>query len=378
MNHLILKRPALLFHILVYAFIVLISNSVTAQLPSSFEYQAAVSNMAGPIQNTEISVRTEIIQNSISIYAEIHNPTTNEIGSFNIPIGLGQVESGDFQSIDWSLGNVSLLLEFDPDGGSNFESIGEFPLYSVPYALFALDGGVGPTGPTGPDGLHGLDGNTGQQGTTGSEGEIGVGGADGSTGDDGELGPACFDFYGDGICQVGEDTNGDGMINVLDCHGVSWVKTGANFYLSGMRLGIGTSTPTEALHVNGNICYTGSSTACSDRRYKEDIQPIENALTSVTQLNGVSYFWKRAEFPERAFNNRKQIGLIAQEVEAFFPQLVLSDVLGYKSVDYSKLNAVLIEAVKVQQFQIEALQEKADEKEQEFNIRMSQIEALLN
>lgn len=114
-------------------------------------------------------------------------------------------------------------------------------------------------------------------------------------------------------------------------------------------VGIGTTSPTQKLYVAGNICATGSIGGCSDIRYKKDITPITNALSNVMQLRGVNYFLKTKEFPEKQFTNTRQIGIIAQEIEKIYPEVVLTDKDGYKSVDYSRLTPILLEAIKEQQ-----------------------------
>ena len=90
----------------------------------------------------------------------------------------------------------------------------------------------------------------------------------------------------------------------------------------------------------------GKGGCCSDRRFKQNIVPIASALDKVTKLQGVSFTWNRAAFPARNFSAGKEIGLIAQDVESVIPEVVLTDVEGYKSITYDKLTAVLIEAVK--------------------------------
>ncbi|MFY9308167.1 MAG: tail fiber domain-containing protein [Bacteroidia bacterium] len=111
-------------------------------------------------------------------------------------------------------------------------------------------------------------------------------------------------------------------------------------------VGIGTLTPSQALHVVGSICYTGGIGACSDNRYKRNVTPIPDALNKVLQMNGVYYYWKTEEFPNQKFSENKQIGFIAQDLEKLYPELVFTDKDGYKSVDYSRLTPVLVEAVK--------------------------------
>lgn len=105
----------------------------------------------------------------------------------------------------------------------------------------------------------------------------------------------------------------------------------------------------------GNVCATGNIGSCSDMRYKKQITPLMHSLKKVQLLNGISYQWRTDEFPEKSFKKGNQIGLIAQDVEKVYPEVVLTDKDGYKSVDYSKLVAVLIEAVKEQQKQIDEL-----------------------
>ena len=106
---------------------------------------------------------------------------------------------------------------------------------------------------------------------------------------------------------------------------------------------------------SGDICYYGALTACSDARYKTDVTTIPNSLDKVMQMRGVRYNWKQDEYPERDFDDRQHLGFIAQEVEALFPEMVVTDGDGYKSVDYGRLTPVLVEAIKDQQRQINEL-----------------------
>jgi hypothetical protein len=98
--------------------------------------------------------------------------------------------------------------------------------------------------------------------------------------------------------------------------------------------------------VVGDICYTGSSGACSDARYKKDVRTLTGALGQISQLRGVSFSWRKDEFPEQKFTDDPQLGFIAQEVKEILPELVMEDDDGYYSVDYAKLTPVLVEAVK--------------------------------
>jgi hypothetical protein len=86
---------------------------------------------------------------------------------------------------------------------------------------------------------------------------------------------------------------------------------------------------------------TGKVIMYSDERLKTDIRPIENALERVDKLKGVYYHWK-----DDNKDKTQQIGLIAQDVQQQFPELVNTDKNGILSVDYPKLTAILIECVK--------------------------------
>jgi hypothetical protein len=142
---------------------------------------------------------------------------------------------------------------------------------------------------------------------------------------------------------------------------VDQIEDDMTIAVSNGRVGIGTIQPREKLEVIGNICYTGTIGACSDKRYKKDFASLENSLDKVMQLNGLYYNWKQAEFPEREFTDARQIGVIAQEVEALFPEIVLTGDDGYKSVDYGKLTPILLEAIKEQQAIIEAMKTETNE-----------------
>jgi trimeric autotransporter adhesin len=123
------------------------------------------------------------------------------------------------------------------------------------------------------------------------------------------------------------------------------------------NVGIGTTTPNYTLDVAGSFNATSGPWSASDRRYKTDITPIDSSLSKVSKLQGVYYNWDRAKWPKKNFPEGKQVGLIAQEVEKVVPEVVNTDKEGYKSLSYDKLTAVLIEAVKEQQKEIEGQKE---------------------
>ena len=99
-----------------------------------------------------------------------------------------------------------------------------------------------------------------------------------------------------------------------------------------------------AITATGDIA-AANFNSTSDISLKGNIKIIEDPIKKILQLNGVTFNWKE--------NQKPSIGVIAQELEKVFPELVTQG--DVKSVNYSGLIGVLIEAVKEQQKQIEEL-----------------------
>lgn len=117
---------------------------------------------------------------------------------------------------------------------------------------------------------------------------------------------------------------------------------------------------TYALYVYGNSYCTGSWLG-SDIKFKNNIKNIENPLSLLLNLNGVSYNWKTKEYKEREFSEGRHYGLIAQEVEKVLPDMVKEDDNGEKAIAYTELIPLLLEAIKQQQKDIEQLQNKVNQ-----------------
>lgn len=124
------------------------------------------------------------------------------------------------------------------------------------------------------------------------------------------------------------------------------------------NVGIGTTAPSFRLDVNGAIRCVGAVNTTSDARLKQQVRPIGGALARVQALRGVRYTFRQGEFAALNLPAGEQIGVLAQEVEAVFPELVSTDAQGYKAVNYAQLAPVLIEAIKEQQRQIEQLRQQ--------------------
>ena len=128
-----------------------------------------------------------------------------------------------------------------------------------------------------------------------------------------------------------------------------------------VNVGIGTTAPDTTLQVVGDIkvgtsgtngClknFAGTAiagTCSSDARLKTNIQPFGRVLDRVVRLQPVRYAWKAAEFPDTTSGPALTSGLIAQDVERVFPEMVSTDERGYKMVNYSELPYLTLQAVK--------------------------------
>ena len=144
-------------------------------------------------------------------------------------------------------------------------------------------------------------------------------------------------------------------------YGVYQLGTDDINYFAG-NTGIGTNAPgSYKLYVNGTMYAT--TYAGSDLRWKKNIVPISNAMSLVEALQGVSFEWRKDEFKDKNFEEGRQIGLIAQDVEQVIPEIVKTDKDGYKAIAYEKLTAVLVEALKEQQQRIRELTVRIEELE---------------
>jgi hypothetical protein len=114
----------------------------------------------------------------------------------------------------------------------------------------------------------------------------------------------------------------------------------------------------------------GSYTTCaySDARLKHGIETLKDALKKIMEIEAVEYDWNET-LPENIyqFYKRRQklhtIGLIAQNVRLVYPEVVIINPEGYYSINYEKLNAVLVEGIKEQSLFIEDIDKELNELE---------------
>jgi hypothetical protein len=202
-------------------------------------------------------------------------------------------------------------------------------------------GVTGPTGPTGPTGGQGATGVTGPTGPTGGQGATGVTGPTGPTGATGVAGPT-----GPTGPTGGFTTNSNAQVN---------------------SLGVGTPASGTA----GEIRATNNITAFySDKRLKENIEIIPNAIESLNKIDGIYYTQNKFAEQFGYKDYRKQVGVIAQDVQKVLPEAVKIAPFdmnkkgdsksgeNYLTVQYEKIVPLLIQAIKEQQKQIEEIKTK--------------------
>lgn len=167
-------------------------------------------------------------------------------------------------------------------------------------------------------------------GLYGEGSSYGVSAIDSDTGARGYLGTGSYGVYSRGAGNVG--------LFSRDGDGSSWTRLNYNNY------GVYTNSPVRATA----FLYS------SDYRLKKNIETITNALDDVQKLEGVRFEWKDKN------KVGKNFGMIAQDVEKILPELVSTDDNGMKAIQYGNIVAVLIEAIKEQQKQLDYLEEEIE------------------
>lgn len=165
------------------------------------------------------------------------------------------------------------------------------------------------------------------------------------------IAPLNYDSTAHGLAFTGARTSDGTPTNMH-------VKTPFMLINTDGKVGIGTTSPTTILSVvqtSATDPIADAWTVYSSRRWKENIQPLDGALEKVLRLRGVTFDWKA--------DGKHDIGMIAEEVGEVIPEVVAYEENGTdaKSLDYARLTALLVEAVKEQQGQIVTLQQKVAE-----------------
>ena len=223
----------------------------------------------------------------------------------------------------------------------------------------------GPTGPTGPTGAQGPSGPSGPQGAQGVSGPTGPTGAQGPSGPSGPTGPTGAQGPSGPSGPTGP-TGAQGPSGPSGPQGPQGVSgptgpTGPNYATSANiqlgYLGIGIANPGAT---SGTIVASNDITAyySSDKNLKDNVETISNALEILDGIRGVRFNWNDIALTMYPDRTERDIGVIAQEVEAVLPEVVITRDNGYKGVKYEKMVAVLIQAVKELKAELDILKAK--------------------
>jgi hypothetical protein len=156
--------------------------------------------------------------------------------------------------------------------------------------------------------------------------------------------------YGDFFVQADTDGSTTEYVHISSGFAPKTANRGIRLAYNDFRWFNSGGTQRFVLDGNGNATFSGNVTAYSDIKLKDNIETIPDAVNKVKQVRGVTYTRKDLDDKEKRYS-----GVIAQEVEAVLPEVVGTNEKGTKHVAYGNMVGLLIEAIKEQQTQIEAL-----------------------
>ena len=324
------------------ALVYLIYDGATWQVASTIGAIGA----SGPVGATGVLVPWTVVTTNTTIVNGRQYIANSTGGSFNLTLPVGVLGStiAIQDGGNWRLNNVTVI----PSGGNTIEGQATNLILNAQGVLVYMiyDGSTwqvaSTVGAIGASGVSNVPGATGQTGQTGSTGPTGVSNVPGATGLPGATGALILGATG--------FTGATGTL--------SFTVAGPLFVGTGM---IGASGATGSIRATNEI----TAYFASDERLKENILPIEDALTKLRKLKGVMFDWKDEVVKERGgedgyFVRKHDTGIIAQEVEKVLPEVVADRQDGYKAVRYEKLAGLIIQAINELADQVDILKNKVE------------------
>jgi hypothetical protein len=242
-------------------------------------------------------------------------------------------------------------------------------------------GGLGVEGETNNgDAVYGIDNGNAGVGVYGTGATGVVGQANGGTGVNGKdngsgTGVSAYSVTGNAIYATNDSTATTDVIKAVSASSshvaVYANNTSTGYGVYGQTTGTGQAVHGEnsnsggwAGYFNGNLKVTGvphctgctTFTSDSDIRLKTNVKPLEGALDQVLKLQGVSFEWKQPE--EHGNRTGTQRGFIAQDVEKVFPEWVATGTNGFKTVNLTGLEPILVESIRALKKENEKLEER--------------------
>jgi hypothetical protein len=166
---------------------------------------------------------------------------------------------------------------------------------------------------------------------------------------------------GNSVLQYYNGSTFIGSVGANIDEGYLFIYQADNVSFRGGSVGIGNINPGQKLDItsgNGRVGSGYSWLTNSDSRYKKNVTTLTSSLDKVLAIRGVRY--DLTDDSDVIAGSGRHIGFIAQELEIQFPEFVVTDSSGYKSVAYDKMTAVLVEAIKDQQTEIETLRSELE------------------
>jgi hypothetical protein len=189
-----------------------------------------------------------------------------------------------------------------------------------PQGAQGATGPLGPQGPVGPPGPQGFPGNPGPQGAQGATGPQGPGGPQGAQGATGSGSTGAQGAAGPQGAQGAVGPAGGSANQVIYKDGGNNVAGSANMTFNGTTLTVAALVESSSITI------------------KENLKELSNPLDKISQMNGFTY--------NKIGYDEIEIGLIAEEVQKIYPELVDYTNNKVSGVKYTRLTAVLVESVK--------------------------------